>query len=117
MDAVGLLVQQARSQHVGKEMVVAIPLAAVVERDQEQVPSIERLQHGLAAVLAGDGIAQWAAQPAQDGGLQQEAPDLVGLTLQDLLGQVVDDVAVVPRRKPAMKPATSSRPCIESAAS
>ena len=95
-DVVGLLVQQARPQHVGEEMVIAIPLAAVVERDQEQVPSLQRLQHGLAAVLAGDGIAQWAAQPVQDGGLQQEAADILGLALQDLLDQVVDDVAVVP---------------------
>jgi hypothetical protein len=30
----------------------------VVERDQEQVPSIQRLQHGLATTLSGDGIAQ-----------------------------------------------------------
>ena len=92
---VGLLVEQARLQHVGKEVVVAIPPAAVVERDQEQVPSVQRLQHGLAAVLPGDGIAQRAAQPVQDGGLQQEGPDTVGLTLQDLLDQVVDDVAVI----------------------
>ena len=92
---VGLLVQQARLQHVGEEVVVAIPLAAVVERDQEQVAALQRLQHGLAAVLAGDGIAQRAAQPVQDGGLQQEVPDLVGLALQHLLDQVVDDVAVV----------------------
>ena len=62
----GLLVQQARLQHVGEEMVVAIPPAAVVERDQEQVPPVQRLQHGLAAILPGDGIAQRTAQPAQD---------------------------------------------------
>ena len=36
-----------------------------------------------------------AAQPIQDRGLQQEVPDVVGLTLQDLLDQVVDDVPVV----------------------
>ena len=95
-DAVGLLVEQARPQHVGEQVVVAIPLAPVVERDEEQVRPIERLQHGLAAVLAGDGIAQRAAQPVQDRGLQQEAPDVLGLALQDLLDQVVDDVAVVP---------------------
>ena len=35
-------------------------------------------------------------EPVQDRGLQQEAPDLFGLTLQDLLDQVVDDVPVVP---------------------
>ena len=72
----GLLVEQARAQHVGEEVVVAVPPAAVVERDQEQVAALQRLQHGLAAVLAGDGIAQRAAQPVQDGGLQQEVLDV-----------------------------------------
>ena len=38
-------------QHVGEQVVVAVPLAAVVERDEEQVPAVQRLQHGLAAVL------------------------------------------------------------------
>ena len=41
---------------------------------------------------------------------------MFGLTLQHLLDQVVDDVAVV-ASEAAMKPARSSRPCIESAAS
>src|SRR6266567_9627559 len=84
-------------QHVSEEIVVAIPPAAVVKRDQEQVPSIQRLQHGLAATLPGDGIAQWTAQSAEDGGLQQEGLDVIGLTLQNFLNQVVDDVAVIPR--------------------
>src|SRR5674476_194032 len=68
-----------RTQHVRKEMVVAILLAAVIERDQEEVSPIQSLQHCPAAVLAGDGIAQWAAEPVQDRGLQQEAADLFGL--------------------------------------
>ena len=94
--AVGLLVQEARPQHVGEELVVAIPAPPVVERDEEEVPAIERLQHRLAALVTGDGIAERASQPIQDRGLQQEAPDLLGLTVQDLVDQVVDDVAVVP---------------------
>jgi len=98
LDAVGLLVQQARAKDIGKEVMVAIPLAAVVERDKEQVPSIEDLQHGLAAGLAGNGVAQRAGHPIQDGGLQQEAPDVFGLTLEDLLDEVIDDVAVVTRK-------------------
>src|SRR5207344_2311740 len=73
-----------------------VPLAAVVERDQEQVSPLQRRQLGLAAVLAGDGIAQRAAQPVQDGGLQQELLYMPGLALQDLLGQEVDDVPVIP---------------------
>ena len=96
---VGLLVRQARLQHVCEQMVVAIPPLAVVERDQEQVPAIQRLQHGLATTLAGDRIAQWTGQPAQDGGLQQEGLDTVGLTLHHLLDQVVDDVTIVPRSR------------------
>ncbi len=75
-NVLGLLVQQARLQHVGEEVVVAIPPTPVVERDEEQVPSIERLQRRLAAALAGDGVAQRPAQPGQDRGLQQEAPDV-----------------------------------------
>ena len=95
-DAVGLLVLEARPEHVGEELVIAIPLAAVVERDQEQVCAIERLKHRLAARLTGHGIAQRACQPVQDRRVQQEAPDLLGLTVQDLLDEIVDDVAVVP---------------------
>ena len=92
-----LLVHQVRTQNVREQMVIPVPPAAVVERDDEQVPAIERLQHGLPAVLAGDGVAQRAAQPVQDGGAQQETPDAPGLALQHLFGQVVDHVAVVPR--------------------
>jgi hypothetical protein len=47
-------------------MVVAIPQAAVVERDYEQVPSIQRLQRGLPTILAGDRVAQRTAQLVQD---------------------------------------------------
>jgi hypothetical protein len=57
-------------QNVREEVVVAVPAAAVVERDHEQVGAVQRLEHGLPAVLAGDGVAQGAAQPVQDGGLQ-----------------------------------------------
>ena len=91
------LVGQARAQDVGEEVVIAVPAAPVVERDQEQVPPLQRVQHGLAIAALGHGVAQRAAQPVQDRGLQQEAPNLVGLPVQDLLDQVVDDVAVVPR--------------------
>ena len=94
----GLLVEQPRMQHVSKQMVVAIPPAAVIQRDQEQVPPVQCLQRGLAAALPGDRIAQRTAQPAQDRGLQQEGLDTIGLTLQHLLGQVVDDVTIIARR-------------------
>ena len=95
-NVVGLLVPQVRLQDVREELVIAIPPAAVIKRNQEQVLSLQRHQLGLAAVLTGDGIAQRAGQPVQDGGLQQEVADMLGLALQDLLGEVVDDVPVIP---------------------
>ena len=93
----GLLIQQPRLQHVSEQMVVAIPAAAVIQRDQEQIPPIQRLQHGLAAALPGNRIAQRPAQPAQDGSLQQERLNPARLTLQNLLGQIVHDVTFIAR--------------------
>ena len=55
-DVLGPLIAQARLEHVGEQMVVAIPLPPVVQGDEEQVPPLERLEHRLAAVLAGDGV-------------------------------------------------------------
>ena len=91
----GLLVEQARLQHVREQVVVAIPPAPVVEGDQEQVPPIERFECGPATVLPGHGIAQGSAHAGQDRCLQQEAPDIIGLTVPDLLDEVIDDVAVI----------------------
>ena len=96
-DLVGLLVEEPGSQHVGEEMVVAVPKAPVVERDQEQVRPIEGLEHGPTIVLTRHGIAERAVQPAQDRRVEQKAPNMLRLTLQDLTDQVVDDVPVVAR--------------------
>jgi hypothetical protein len=62
----GMFVQQVRLQNVRKEMVVAVPLTAVVERHQEQVLSIKSLEHGFAAVPAGNGIAERATEPVEN---------------------------------------------------
>ena len=76
-----LLSQQARMQHVRKQVVVPIPVPPVVESDDEQVRSLQRLKHRFPAILAGDGIAQWAAQPVEYRSLLEKAPDRFGLTL------------------------------------
>ena len=41
-----LLVQQVRLQNVGKEPVIAIPMAMIIKRYQEQVASFERREPG-----------------------------------------------------------------------
>ena len=46
-------------------------------------------------MLAGDGIAQRATQPVENGGLEQEAAHPFGLTLEDLGDEIVHDVPVV----------------------
>ena len=44
---------------------------------------------------SGDGVAQRAGEPFEDRGLEQEVADVGGLAGEHLLGEVVDDVAVV----------------------
>jgi hypothetical protein len=94
-DVDGPFLRQARSQDVGEQVVVAVPVPAVVQRNEEQVRPLQRLQHGLPVFVAGQGVAQGAVHPAQDRCLQQEAPDVVRLSLEHLTDEVVDDVAVV----------------------
>ena len=93
----GPLVEEARLQHVGEEMVVAVPPPLVVERHQEQVVAVERLEHRPAVGPAGDGIRQGSGQPGEHGGPEEEVADVLGLPVHHLLDEVVDDMAVVPR--------------------
>src|SRR5918999_2811935 len=86
----GLLLEDVR-----EEMMVAIPLAPVVESDDEQVPSLEVLQQRLRSRLTHDRVAQRAAHAIENRGSQQEAPDVWRLGLQHLFDQVIGDVAVV----------------------
>jgi hypothetical protein len=97
---IGLLLHQARAENVRKEVMVAKPVASIVERNDEQVSSLQSLQQRVASLLAGDGIAQRTTQPLENGGLEQEAPDTFGLTLQDLFDQIVHDVPVVSSESP-----------------
>ena len=94
-DAVWLLAQQARPQDIREQVVVSVPLATCVEWDHEEIPAIEDLERGLTAILSRDRIAQGTGQPVEDGGPQQEPAHVVGLSLQHLLDEVVDDEAIV----------------------
>ena len=44
-DVVGMLVEQPGPEQVGEQVVVAVPAPPVVERDEEQVGALERLEH------------------------------------------------------------------------
>src|SRR4051794_7698884 len=73
---------------------VAIPLAPVVERDDEEIASLEIFQNALPVALARERIAQWSAESVDDRGFQKEAPDAFGLRTQHLFDEIVGDVAV-----------------------
>jgi hypothetical protein len=79
---------------VGEQVVIAPPAAQLIQRDQEQPRPFGLLEQRLAALAAGDGVAQRAAEPVQHRGLEQERPQLLVLPLEHLFGQVVQDVPV-----------------------
>src|SRR6266508_823549 len=99
-ELIGLLCYQMSRENLGKQVVIAIPLAPVIQRNDKEVAAMERLQPRTAVVLAGDGIAQRATQPFENGGLEQEAANQFGLTLQHLFDQIVHNVAVVAGKRP-----------------
>jgi hypothetical protein len=95
--SVGILVKEARPQRVGEQVVVAIPPALVVKGDQEEVAAIQPLQDCPTITASGDGIAKGSRQPVEDGCLEQEGPNVLGLAREHLVGEVVDDVTIVAR--------------------
>jgi len=59
-------------QQIAEELVVAVPLAARVERDEEQVRPRHRLQLLRTIVPTGHGVAQRPEQPLEDRRLEEE---------------------------------------------
>ena len=92
--AAGLFLLQAGAEQVGEQVVIAPPAAQLIQRDEEQARPFRRLEQRLAALAAGDGVAQRAAEPVQHRGLEQERPQLLVLPVEHLFGQVVKDVPV-----------------------
>ena len=90
----GLLLAQAGAEQVGEQVVIAPPAAHLIQRDREQASPFGLLKQRLAALAAGDGVAQRAAEPLQHRGLEQEGTQLLVLPLEHLLSQVVQDVTV-----------------------
>jgi hypothetical protein len=110
------LLPLAHPQQVGEQAVVAVPAALPVQGNQEQVGPLEVLEQLLAVRAAGDRVAERAAQALEDRGVEQETPHVRRLPLQDLPGQVVENVAVVAAEPPdevsggRSLPASSARP-------
>jgi hypothetical protein len=85
---------QLASQELAEEVVVAVPLAALVQRDQEQVRPLDLGERG-GGVAAGDRIADRHAEPLEDRRAEEEVADVAAQPSEHLAAEVVDDVTVV----------------------
>ena len=95
VDQVRVFVGQSCAEHVGEQVVIPVPVASIVERDEEQVRTVELFQRRSPVGSRGDRVAESAGQAVEHRGLQQERSDRFGLAVEHLLDEVVDDEAVV----------------------
>ena len=108
-DAVGIPGRQTGTQRVGEQVVIAVPPPLVVQRDDEQIPALKRLQHPLTVAATGQGIAESARHLIEHRGTEQELADLVRLTPQNLLNEIVKDETMA-SREGRDEPSDISRP-------
>ena len=88
-DDIGLAAPKLEEQEIREERVVAEPRSSRVDRYDERVGVLQLEERALRAAGAGEAIGEGAADPLEDRGAEQEAPDLLGLALEDLGQQVV----------------------------
>ena len=90
-----VLHREPLAQHVGEQVVEAVPAAPVVERDHEEVVALELLEHPLAVGASGQCVGEVRRDPPRDADVEQEGGHLGRLPGQDLLDEVVGDRAQV----------------------
>ncbi len=98
-DHIGRHLLELLLQHLPEQMVVAKPDLVGVERDDEQVHALELAQHPLSVGALRDRVAQRSAQTLQDRCPHQKVPHGPRLGKHDLAPQVIDQEAVVGRKR------------------
>src|SRR5438034_6206534 len=93
-EQVRMCLGEAKAQRLCKEMVVAVPGALIVQRQQEEVGLLEPFQCGLPVALPGHGITEGPVQTVAQGSLQQERADMLSLLAEHFFRQVIHDVAM-----------------------
>ena len=83
------------AQEFGEEVVVSVPLAAIVQRGHEQTLARGTLQVFAGIVSAGDRPAQLGAQAFEDRRVLQERSRALRQPRQHLRGQVAGDLALI----------------------
>ena len=85
------------TQDASEQVVVSKPRMLVVERCQEQIGAVDLVQDARAVHPASERVGQRGADPVEHRRAEQEFPDVLGLTGEHLLAQVVDHVPVSAR--------------------
>ena len=80
-------------QNVAEQMVVAIPLPTGVERDQEHIRVREVREHRSRVLATENRVAQLGCEAPQHRRAHQKVLDLRRERRQNLVGQIVPDVA------------------------
>src|SRR5512143_3382028 len=87
-------------QQICEQMVVSVPLFVIVKRHEKEIALLQVFENFLRAftrlspVQAHKGAAQGTVELLQDGGFQEEGLDVSRLSLQHLLHEVVQYIAV-----------------------
>ena len=95
-----VLAPELELQKLAEQMVIAIPLPACVQGDQEHVRARELREHRGRVLAAEDRVAQLGGEPIQNRGAHQEVPGLRRERAQNLIGQVVRDVPSTAGERP-----------------
>jgi hypothetical protein len=95
-----VLVPELQLQKLAEQTVVAVPLPAGIQSDQEHVRARELREHFGRVLATENRVAQLGREPSQHRGAQQEVPGLRGERRQDLIGQIVGDVPSAPSERP-----------------
>lgn len=91
---IGCLGSESGAQSVREQMVVAVPLPLVVERDEEHVVPVQLFEHLMPVRPSGERIAERTGEPVQDRGGEQELTHVLRQAAEHLLNQVVQDKPV-----------------------
>src|SRR5271169_6605718 len=105
MPCAGVLVQgrlearlgpgQLTAKHLREQMVIAVPLAVIVERYEEEVLALQEVNDICRVSGPGNRVAQRRAEPVQHGRPREEPPDVARLPAEHLLAEKVDDEPIV----------------------
>ena len=97
LDQLGRLEAQLSGQTGAKQVVVAVPVAPLIERNDEQIGASERLQLARRTSGRQDRVTKWAIHPIQDRRAQQQFARVRVEVGEDLVAEIVDDMPVIPR--------------------